>query len=78
MNSENLITRREFIETSGLAAAMLVHPSVYSATPETSGTRYSRRLVTGWEFHQGSPGGIWAEVDQRPSAAGETRGPGWA
>jgi len=59
MNSDNRITRREFIETSGLVATMLVHPSVYPATSDTSGTRYSRRLLTGWEFHQGSLGGIW-------------------
>lgn len=59
MNSDNLITRREFMETSGLAAAMLIYPSAHSATSETSSTRYSRRLLTGWEFHQGSLGGIW-------------------
>jgi len=59
MNSDNRITRREFIETSGLVAAMLIHPSVYCATSETSGIRYSRRVLTGWEFHQGSLGGIW-------------------
>jgi len=55
----NLITRRDFIEASSLAAAMLIGPPVYSATSETTGTRYSRRLLTGWQFHQGSLGGIW-------------------
>ena len=55
----NLITRREFIESSGLAAAMLIGPPVYSATSETSSTRYSQRLLVGWQFHQGSLGGIW-------------------
>jgi beta-galactosidase len=55
----NLITRREFIESSGLAAAMLMGPPVYSATSETSSTRYSQRLLVGWQFHQGSLGGIW-------------------
>jgi beta-galactosidase len=59
MTSENRITRREFIETSGLVAAMLIHPSAYSATSETSSTQYSHRLLTGWEFHQGPLGGIW-------------------
>ena len=59
MNSDNLITRREFIEASGLAAALLIHPSAYSATSEMSGNRYSQRLATGWEFHRGSLGGVW-------------------
>src|SRR5256885_12993563 len=55
----NLITRREFIESSGLAAAMFIGPPVYSATSETSSTRYSQRLLVGWQFHSGSLGGIW-------------------
>jgi beta-galactosidase len=59
VNSDHLITRREFIEATGLAAAMLVHASAHSATSETDVVQHSRRLLTGWEFHQGSLGGIW-------------------
>src|SRR6185312_15670890 len=46
-------------EASSLAAALLIHPSLYSAPPGMSAALDSRRLLTGWEFHRGSLGGIW-------------------
>ncbi len=55
-----MITRREFIKTTVLAtaAATATNRVSFAQTAPASGA-VSQRLLTGWEYYQGSLGGIW-------------------
>jgi beta-galactosidase len=59
MKAQKSITRRDFLKSTALAAAVAVTPNSLAQTILTAGTGNSRRLLEGWEFYRGSLGGPW-------------------
>jgi beta-galactosidase len=54
------VTRREFLKSSALtAAAALIPVSNAQTTSNPAKDTYSERLASGWEYFQGSLGGVW-------------------
>jgi beta-galactosidase len=58
MASPQDLTRREFLESSILAAATLI-PATVKAAVEQPRALGSQRLLSGWEHYAGTLGGIW-------------------
>jgi hypothetical protein len=54
------VTRREFLKSSALTAAAALIPvsSAPASSIPANGTT-SERLASGWEYFQGSLGGVW-------------------
>lgn len=56
----NAFTRRDFIKSSALAAGAALVPTshLYADFPDVNSAT-TERLTTGWEYFQGSLGGVW-------------------
>jgi beta-galactosidase len=59
LDPSNTVTRRDFIKSTALAAGSAFIPGV-GANPDPSSTgSFSEKLTAGWEYFQGSLGGVW-------------------
>ncbi len=59
-SNSNAVTRRDFLKSTALAAGAACIPlsSAHAGLPQPNSS-VSEKLTTGWEYFQGSMGGIW-------------------